>query len=93
MVPMHRRFYVMETSCQICYGEEGDPRLVRDHDHATGFIRGTLCDKCNVYLGVIESRITRRKPKHKRWYAKYQGQIELHLRRQTAFKYTWKRRA
>ena len=42
------------SACEIC----GDPggqttgtRLVIDHDHRTGVIRGALCRRCNVALG------------------------------------------
>lgn len=31
--------------CAICFG--ADERLVRDHDHETGLIRGLLCYPCN----------------------------------------------
>lgn len=53
-------------NCQICGCDGrwlplhvckrmGITRLVRDHCHRTGFIRGMLCDRCNVYLGLLES--------------------------------------
>jgi hypothetical protein len=42
-----------EGTCAIC-GAEGK-RLVIDHDHETGVIRGLLCDRCNVVLGNVEN--------------------------------------
>jgi hypothetical protein len=38
-------------TCDIC-GVEAF--LVVDHDHETGYIRGLLCDRCNVFLGHFE---------------------------------------
>ena len=39
--------------CKICqlHIEEGKEKL--DHDHLTGFIRGVLCGRCNIGLGVF----------------------------------------
>jgi len=41
-----------KTHCEIC-GRSS--RLIVDHDHTTGHIRGLLCYTCNSALGVIET--------------------------------------
>lgn len=38
--------------CQIC--GQNKHRLVVDHDHDSGMIRGVLCDKCNRGLGFFD---------------------------------------
>lgn len=42
--------------CKICKGKSGSGRLVTDHCHTTGIVRGILCEKCNSWLGVIEGK-------------------------------------
>jgi uncharacterized ferredoxin-like protein len=48
----------LAVPCGIC----GAPSDVLDHDHTTNEIRGGLCTRCNVNLGVVETWI---KPHYK----------------------------
>jgi recombination endonuclease VII len=41
--------------CAICGSAPDKQRLSVDHNHGTGKVRGLLCHKCNLALGVIES--------------------------------------
>lgn len=50
---------LLAQPCAIC-GDAEAPRI--DHDHATGAIRGTLCDACNKAIGFMKDdaeRLTR----------------------------------
>lgn len=42
--------------CSVCR-KTSKRRLVVDHDHKTGKIRGLLCTKCNMSLGLLDDSI------------------------------------
>lgn len=45
---------IQKNRCAICQGKPR--RLCLDHDHATGFFRGFLCQGCNAGLGMFQDR-------------------------------------
>ena len=42
-------------SCPVCGEKE---RLVVDHDHSTGEVRGILCNSCNMGLGKLGDSVS-----------------------------------
>lgn len=43
--------------CGICMSEPADnKKLVVDHNHHTGKVRGLLCDPCNLMVGFYERK-------------------------------------
>ena len=88
-----------KVRCLICHLPEKETktkRLVRDHNHKTGIIRGWLCDPCNGRLGKYEANIAKgrrgkgRRGKVFRWATKYQAEITEHLGRDTGILYSGK---
>ena len=45
--------------CPICTQPLDPADAALDHDHQTGFVRGTICKKCNSLEGVWRSRVIR----------------------------------
>lgn len=46
--------------CACCPATEPKGgRLCIDHDHATGVVRGLLCHKCNMALGLVDDNFER----------------------------------
>jgi len=44
-----------KNKCLICDSEE---KLVIDHNHKTGKIRGLLCSNCNCAIGLLKDDST-----------------------------------
>ena len=69
-VRLHKRCYGMSLAdydallalhggvCAIC-GKKSKRRLVVDHCHSLNKVRGLLCDKCNLGLGMFDDDIDR----------------------------------
>lgn len=65
--------------CEICgaepWGINGDERdLCQDHNHKTGTLRGLLCHRCNVGIGMFRDRPTLLKNASK-YLLKYQEEL------------------
>lgn len=39
--------------CAICHKPESEIKLAVDHDHDTGKVRGLLCKRCNMGIGLL----------------------------------------
>jgi hypothetical protein len=82
----------MSKQCEICGTTENSGiRLVRDHNHATGYVRGMLCDPCNARVGHYETGVlfTKYKASYDSWLVKHKVSIEEYLRKPpTSIMYT-----
>lgn len=50
---------IQDYACAICVTKFGDEHMERprvDHDHTTGHVRGLLCHKCNVAIGLMDDQ-------------------------------------
>lgn len=55
----NRMFEEQEGKCKICGRHQSDMEtsLAIYHDHNTGIVRGLLCNKCNVAIGLLNDNI------------------------------------
>lgn len=54
-----RMFLSQAGKCAICRAEPGEKNLAVDHCHDTDKVRGLLCDRCNLGLGMFKDDIAR----------------------------------
>jgi len=52
----NRIWWRQKGKCAVCGKKK---RLVVDHNHKTGKVRGLLCDKCNSGLGLFDDNAKR----------------------------------
>lgn len=74
--------------CWLCGANE--TRLVRDHCHLTGFIRGILCEQCNNYIGFYEKwKLPRRNRQlnYFAWVDFLRVKLSWYLNRHTELRY------
>ncbi len=50
-------FIQQEGVCAICQREPKRRQLAVDHDHGSGKVRGLLCTRCNLLLGMVDDDV------------------------------------
>lgn len=51
----YKRMYASQDgACAICEAKREPMGLVIDHNHATGKVRGLLCNACNIGIGHLK---------------------------------------
>jgi Autographiviridae endonuclease VII len=48
-----RLWRLANCACQLCGRQLSEGAFKVDHDHAGGHIRGILCHRCNIVLGLV----------------------------------------
>jgi hypothetical protein len=79
-----------EHKCAICGADDSFNRMVVDHDHKTGELRGLLCEGCNhTAVGVYERKGKYRTEHHTEIIRKYLSDPPInHI--PTSLKHGWK---
>ena len=79
-----------QHKCVICGTDDSFNRLVMDHDHKTGEVRGLLCQSCNQYaVGTYEKRGRYRSEHHTNIIKEYLSDPPInHI--PTSVKHGWK---
>lgn len=54
---LENMYIAQDYKCAICT-LPSNKRLCVDHDHKSGKVRGLLCHKCNVALGLLQDNVT-----------------------------------
>ena len=72
----------MSRQCEICSTiETVGSKLVRDHNHSTGHLRGMLCSSCNARIGHYETGVLfdRFRKSYEHWLELYSNKIKEYL--------------
>ena len=73
---------LIDKQCEICgITEITSNKLVRDHSHTTGRLRGMLCSSCNARIGHYETGVLfdRFRKSYEHWLELYSNKIKEYL--------------
>lgn len=74
----HQILTEQEHKCALCGEIVVSTEAVLDHDHKTGYIRGTLHRGCNAFLGKLENSLAMNKITPERLHT-ILGNIEFYM--------------